>query len=762
MKLKPISLLLLAALGATSFPVLAIDPVTVKDIRVEGLQRTDAGTVFNYLPVKVGGRFDDDVAKDAIKALFATGFFDDVRIETEGDVLVVTVAERPTIAQININGSSFLDKDQIRAALKSQNFAEGRIFQQGVLDNAVNELKQQYFAGGRYSVNVKTTVTKLERNRIGVQFDIAEGDVARIKRINIVGNKVFAEKRLIDLFSLTTSGWMTWYTRSDQYSKQKLTADLEKLRSYYQDRGYLEFSIDSTQVSLSEDKEGIYLTVNVTEGEKFSVGEVRFAGDLVIGDTELRKLLEVKQGDVFSREKVTKSTAAISDRLGAAGFAFANVNPVPEVDKSKRLVNFTFYVDPGRKTFVRKINVSGNAVTRDEVIRREMRQMEAAPYDGAKIKRSKERLNQLDYFKEVNISTPVVPDAVDQVDININVTEKKTGNFSLGAGYGQGEGVILAASLSQANFLGSGKSVTLEGNTSKSSRTYALGVMNPYATPDGVSFGWNAYSRHTDPSVMSLGSYNTNSLGTGFSVGLPVSEENRITLTANAERININTNSDTASYINDYISRQGNVNKNFSLGASWSRDTRDSASYPTRGTYRTAGTSLTVPGSTTKFFKVSGQNQAFHTFGNWLTGVWNVEAGYAHAYAGSEVPFYSNFYVGGIGSVRGFKTGSISAKDPQYGNAMGGTRRFVNNFEFLTPMPGMKDDKSMRLSVFVDSGAAWAESEKLHLSDLRHAAGVAFTWVSPVGPIKMSVAKPIKKKSDDKTESFQFQLGQVF
>ena len=764
MKLKPISSLLLAALSVSSLTVLAADPITVRDIRVEGVQRTDPGTVFNYLPVKVGGRFDDAVAKDAIKALFATGFFDDVRLETDGDVLVVTVAERPTIAQININGSSFLDKDQIRAALKSQNFAEGRIFQQNVLDAAVNELKQQYFAGGRYSVNVKTTVTKLERNRIGVQFDIAEGDVARIKRINIIGNKTFPESKLVELLSLTTSGWMTWYTRSDQYSKQKLAADLEKLRSYYMDRGYLDFSIDSTQVSLSEDKEGIYLTVNITEGEKFNVGEVKFAGDLAIGEAELLKLLEVKQGDVYSREKVTRSSSAVSERLGASGFAFANVNPVPEVDRAKRLVNFTFYVDPGRKTYVRKINISGNTMTRDEVIRREMRQMEAAQYDGSKLKRSKDRLNQLDYFKEVNIATPIVPDAVDQVDINISVTEKKTGAISLGAGYGQGEGVILAASLSQANFLGSGKNVTLETNTSSSSTVYALGVTNPYATPDGVSFGWNAYLRKTDASELSLGSYSTNTLGTGVSIGLPISEENRLFLKANAEQIQINTPSGTPAnyYVSEYIARQGDTNQLFTLGTSWSRDTRDSASYPTRGTSRTLGLETTTPGSSAQYFKVSGQNQSFHTLDNGLTASWNVEAGYARAYAGSEVPFYKHFYVGGIGSVRGFKTGSISAKDDVYNNAMGGTRRFVNNFEFLTPMPGMKDEKSMRLSMFVDSGAAWAEGEKLSFGSLRHSAGVAFTWISPIGPIKLSVAKPIKKQTDDKTETFQFQLGQVF
>lgn len=767
MKLKPISLLLLAALGATSLPSLAADSFTVRDIRVEGVQRTDPGVVFNYLPVKVGGRFDDVVAKESIKALFATGFFDDVRLEADKDVLIITVIERPTIAQININGASIIDKDEIRNALKTQNFAEGRIFQQDVLDAGVNELKQQYFSRGRYSVDIKTTVTKLERNRIGVQFDIAEGEVARIKRINIVGNNAFNEKVLLDEMSLSTSGWMTWYTRSDQYSKQKLSADLEKLRSYYMDRGYLEFSIDSTQVYLAEDKEGVYLTLNVTEGKKFNIGEIRFAGDLVVGDAELRKLLQIKSGDVYSREKVNQSVSAIADILAAKSFAFANVNPVPEIDRNKNLVNFTFYVDPGRKVFVRKINVTGNTVTRDEVVRRELRQMEAAPYDGSKLKRSKERLNQLDYFKEVNISTPVVPNTVDQVDVNVNVAEKKTGSISLGAGFAQSEGMILSAAFSQTNFLGSGKSMSIEANTSKTNTVYAIGMANPYATPDGISFGWNAYVRKTDPSSIDLGSYNTNAVGAGATFGLPVSETNRVNLKLNAEELQIHTNTNSPAHIQQYVARNGDSNQIYTAGVSWSRDTRDSASYPTRGTLRTLGTEVEVPGSTTQYFKLTGKNQYFYTPQNSSgTLAWNVEAGYAHAYGGSEVPFYKNFYVGGIGSVRGFKSGSLSTKEyvsSTYSTvSLGGTRSFVNNLELLTPMPGMKDDKSMRVSLFVDSGAAWGESEKLSFGDLRHSAGVAFTWISPIGPIKLSYAKPLKKKSDDKPEGFQFQLGQTF
>lgn len=766
MTFKPLPQFFLAAFGLIlPLTAVAVDPVTLRDIRVEGLQRTDIGTVFNYLPVKVGGRFDDIAAKNSIKALFTTGFFDDVRLEVDGDVLIVTVQERPTIAQININGAEVLEKDQIRAALKGQSFAEGRIFQQDLMDAAVNDLKQQYFSRGRYSVNVKTTVTKLERNRIGVQLDIDEGQVAKIKRINIVGNQVFDEDDLLDIFALTTPGWMTWYTKTDQYSRQQMTADQEKLRSYYQDRGYLEFAISSTQVALSEDKKEVYLTVNVSEGEKFTFGEIRFAGELLLPEEDLRKLVDVQPGEVFSREKITKANAALAERFGKDGYAFANINPVPELDREKRVASFTFYVDPGRKTYIRRINVTGNVMTRDEVIRREIRQIEAAPYDGSKLKRSKQRLEQLNYFKEVNVETPTVPDAVDQVDVNVSVAEKKTGSFNVGVGYGQTDGVILMASLTQANFFGSGKSLSLEANTSSSNTTYSLGVTNPYASPDGISFGWNVYSRKSDASEIDLGSYNTNAVGMGVSFGLPISEENRIGLSLNAEKLRINTSNDTDTkspqYVLDFVGRNGDSNNIFTVGTHWSRDTRDSAYYPTSGTYLKLSAEVETPGSTTKYVKVSSENQIFYPVTKKLSVLWNVEAGAGRTYGGSEFPFYKNYYAGGIGSVRGYRSGSLSQKD-EYGGYMGGTRRFVNNFELLAPVPGTKTDKSMRLSAFVDSGMTWAEGEAVRYKDLRHSAGVAFTWIAPIGPLKISYALPLKQRDGDKVERFQLQLGYLY
>lgn len=760
MKLKPLSLFIGAIFGVLSVHAAAIEPITVRDIHVEGLQRTELGTVFNYLPVKVGGKFDDNVARESIKALFATGFFNDVRIEVEKDVLIVMVQERPTIAQISINGADIVPKDTIRQALKTQNFAEGRIFQQDILDAAIIELKQQYYSRGRYSVNVKAETTRLERNRVGIKLDISEGDVARIKRINFVGNTVFDDGDLEDLFSLSVSGWMTWYTKSDHYSKPKFSADIEKLKSLYQDNGYLDFNVESSQVSISENKKEIYLSVSMSEGNKFTIGDIKFAGNLIVEESELRRLLDINSGDVYSREKIVRANASIAERLGKEGYAFANVNPVPNVDKEKNIVGFTFYVDPGRKTFVRKVNISGNLLTRDEVVRREVRQLEAAPYNGEKIKRSKQRLDQLGSFSEINIETPVVQDAVDQVDVDIKLTERKTGNFNIGIGYG-GEGAVLIASLSQSNFFGSGKSLSLEANTSQSNTTYAMNVLNPYATPDGVSFGWSLYSRYSDPSEIGLGGYNTAAKGGGFTLGLPVTDENKVTFSANVEKLKINTTTDSPNYATSFVSKYGSDNNIYTIGLGWSRDTRDSAYYPTTGNFHSLNSEIEIPGSTTQYYKLSAENKIFYPVDKNLTAMWNIEAGYARQFGNSEVPFYKHYYAGGIGSVRGYKNGSLSSKD-EYNNAMGGTKRFVNNFELLTPMPGLKDDKSVRLSTFVDAGYAWGADESVSYKDIRAAAGVAVTWISPVGPIKMNLAKPIKPREGDKVETFQIMLGQVF
>jgi len=516
----------IAALLAS--PALAFEPFVVKDIRVEGIQRTEAGTVFSYLPVKVGERFSEEKASQAIKALFATGFFKDVRLEVENDVIVVLVDERPAISQIDFVGIKEFEKDALKKGLKEVGLAESRIFDRAVLERAEQELKRQYLSKGLYGVQITTTVTPLERNRVGVNFNVVEGEAAKIRQISVIGNKVFKEKELLDLMALTTPGWMTWYSKSDQYSKQKLSADIEALRSFYLNRGYLDFSIDSTQVSITPDKKDIYITLSITEGEKYTISDVKLAGTMVVPEADLQPLLKLKAGDTFSRDSVTATTKALSDRLGNEGYAFANVNAAPEVDKVKREVAFTFFVDPGRRVYVRKINFAGNARTRDEVLRREMRQMEGAWYDGAAINRSKVRLDRLGYFEDVAIETPAVPGSTDQVDANFTVKERATGNLMLGAGFSSAEKVILSASIAQQNLFGTGNAMTLQMNTGRINRTIALSFTNPYWTVDGVSIGWDVYQRNVDPTSLSVATYKSSSIGAGVRFGYPIAEDDRI------------------------------------------------------------------------------------------------------------------------------------------------------------------------------------------------------------------------------------------
>ncbi|WP_027468078.1 outer membrane protein assembly factor BamA [Deefgea rivuli] len=764
MKFKPMYMLLAAAFASMSLTAQAFEAITVQDIRVEGLQRTDPGTVFNYLTVKVGDRFDEAQASEAIRTLFATGFFDDVRVEVDGRVIVITVEERPTVAQININGSKLLEKDQVKAAFKGQNLAEGRIFQQEVLDAAINELKQQYYARGRYSVDIKTTITKLDRNRVGIQVDISEGEVAKIKAINFVGNTVYSQSDLISVMSLTTPTWMTWYTKTDQYSKQKFSGDLEAIKSLYLDSGYLNFSIESTQVALSEDKADMFLTVNVREGDMYRIGDISFAGNFTLPAAELLALVAAEKGEVFSRDSINKSTAAISDRLGHEGYAFSNVNAVPTIDEENKTVAFTFFVDPGKTTSIRRINIYGNNLTKDEVIRREVRQMEAAAYDLAKIKRSKERLQQLDFFSEVNIDTPVVPESADLVDMNINVVEKKTGSLNFGVGYGQGEGALFQASVSQANFLGTGKRFSAEVNTSKASKVLSLGMNNPYATPEGVSFGWTAYLRDTDPGTMDLGQYKISSKGLGFNFGMPTTEYNSLGLGVNFENMKFDVTSGSPSYVLDYIKEFGDTAQVYSVNANWSTDSRDSAVFPTKGWMVKTSAELGVPPSDINYYKLNFQSQYFYSLPTKkpFTFMWNMELGYGGVYAGNEdYPFYKNFYAGGVNSVRGYKSGSLGPMD-NTGNSMGGSTRFVNNFEVFAPVPGMKDDKSMRLSAFYDAGNIWTYNQSIDIDSIQQSVGVGFTWISPIGPLKLIYAHPINAAPDAKKESVQFQIGQLF
>lgn len=758
MKLKTLSLLVMSLYAASAA---AIEPFVVKDIRVEGIQRTEAGTVFSYLPVKVGETLDDAKSAAAIKALFATGFFKDVRLETDNGVLIVMLQERPAISQIDFVGLKEFNKDQLKDGLKQIGLSESRIFDKALLDKAEQELKRQYLSRGRYAMSVTTTVTPLERNRVAINFTVDEGEVAKIREINIVGAESFKEKDLIDLFVLGTPNWISWFTKNDQYSKQKLSADLETLRSYYLNQGYLEFNVDSTQVSITPDKHNIYITLNVTEGPKYTVSDIRLGGEMLVPEEELRNLVKFKAGDVFSRERLTESTKAISERLGNDGYAFANVNAVPELNKEKREAAFTFFVDPGRRVYVRRINISGNTRTRDEVIRRELRQLEGGWYASDKIARSRVRLERLSYFSDLNFETPAVPGTTDQVDMNVAVTEKPTGSVMAGVGFSSSEGLILSGSISQANVFGSGNQLSTQVNSGKINTVYSLSFTDPYYTVDGISRGFDVYKRKVDATSLSIAKYNTNALGAGIRFGIPLNELNTLNVGLAGESLTIGVFDDSPQRYKDYVAKSGELNRTLRADAGIARDSRDSLTYPTRGALQRVFGEFGLPGGDLKYYKFSYQHQWLYPINRTFTLMLNGEAGIAGNYGDKDFPFFKNFYAGGNTSVRGYKTSSLGLKDPD-GNAYGGTKRIVGNVELLFPIPGMKNDRAMRMSVFVDGGQVFGQDQKFSPSELRYSTGVALSWYSPMGPMKFSLAKALNAKADDKPETFQFLLGTVF
>ena len=740
---------------------IAIEPFVVKDIRVEGIQRTEAGTVFSYLPVKVGDKLDDEHAAAAIRALFATGFFKDVRLEMQQGVLIVLVRERPSIASIEINGVKDIPKDTLQDNLKSVGLADGRIFDKSALDKAEQELKRQYVARGKYGVKVNTTVTELERNRVAITFNVVEGETSKIRQINIIGNQAFSEKKLKALMQLGTPNWISWFTKNDQYSKQKLSADLEILRSLYLDAGYLEFSIDSTQVSITPDKESIYITINLSEGAKYTVSDVKVSGpENILPHVETRKLIKVQTGDVFSRKELTESSKKIGDRLGEDGYAFANVNAVPDVDKEKHQVGFTFVVDPGSRAYVRHIDITGNTKTRDAVIRREFRQMEGAWYSASKIKTSKQKVDRLDFFSEVNIETIPVPGTNDQLDVSLAVKEKSTGDFSIGAGISSNVGLVFTGSVTQRNLFGTGNVLSTQVNTGKVNKVYSVTYTNPYFTDNGISRGFDVYKRDVNSTYTSISPYLSSTIGGGMRFGVPISDFENTHYGLSAEKTELTLTDASSLQMKDYVRVFGSSTSNLIGSVGWSQDSRDSAIYTTAGTVQRAFVEVAMPISNQQFFKVTYQHQWFYPISQNVTLMLNGEAGGAEGYGGKPVPFFKNFYAGGPGSVRGFRPFSIGPRDIN-NNSLGGTRRIVGNAELLFPMPGMSKDRSVRLSAFVDAGAVFGLG-MTGADSLRYSTGVAITWVSPVGPLKISVGAPLNKQPSDKLQMFQFTLGSLF
>jgi outer membrane protein insertion porin family len=746
---------------------LALEPFVIKDIRVEGLQRTEPGTIFTYLPVQAGDVMSDEKATQAIKSLYNTGFFKDVRIEADGDVLVVTVQERSAIAKIDFSGNKSFPSDKMTEGLKQIGISEGLIFDKSQLDRAEQEIKRQYLAQGKYGATVKTVVSPLERNRVAVRFEIEEGVVAKIRDINIVGNNAYTTDDLRAEFLLTTPNWMSWWNKDDQYSKQKLTADLETLKSFYMNQGYLEFSIDSTQVSISPDKQDIYITVNVTEGEKYTISDVKLAGELQVPEEELTPLIKIAKGDVFNRQLVTETSKAIGDRLGNEGYAFSNVNAIPEINKEDHTAAFTFFVDSGKRVYVRRINLTGNTRTRDNVLRREMRQLESAWYAGDKINRSKERLDRLQYFDSVDVETPAVPGTTDQVDVNINVTEKSTGSIQFGAGLSSNEGVVLGVTVNQPNFLGTGNRVAAQINTGKVNTTYSLSYTDPYFTPDGVSRGFDVYRRDVDTGSLNIGSYNSKSYGAGVRFGLPLSEKDffSVGLTGDFTKIDLSNNS-PKQYLDFCGNAKGCSSDSLQLAAAWTHDSRDNTLFPNRGVMQRLSAEVTLPVLDLEYYKLEYKHSWFKDVTKNLVVMLNGELGYADSYGKKEYPFFKNFYVGGVNSVRGFDNGAIGPRDFDPGTnsdfAVGGTTRIVGNAEVFAPVPFIKNSSQFRLSAFIDTGSVYANNQNISLGDLRYSTGVGVSWFSPFGPLKLVFAKALNKKEGDQTQTLQFQLGSQF
>ncbi|WP_439861274.1 outer membrane protein assembly factor BamA [Pseudomonas sp. MBLB4136] len=780
-------LLLPAVLAALMIAEVHAESFTISDIRVNGLQRVSAGSVFGALPLNVGEQVDDRSLVEATRELFKTGFFQDIQLGRDGDVLVITLVERPSISSIEIDGNKAITSEDLLKGLNQSGLAEGEIFQRATLEGVRNELQRQYVAQGRYSAEIETEVIPQPRNRVALKININEGSVAAIQHINVVGNSVFADEDLIDLFELKTSNWLSFFKNDDKYAREKLSGDLERLRSYYLDRGYINMDISSTQVSITPDKKHVYITVNVDEGQKYSVREVKLAGDLKVPEEDIRSLLLVKEGQVFSRKVMTTTSELITRRLGNEGYTFANVNGVPEAHDEDGTVSITFVVDPGKRAYVNRINFRGNTKTEDEVLRREMRQMEGGWASTYLIDQSKTRLERLGYFKEVNVETPPVPGSDDQIDVNYSVEEQASGSITASVGFAQNAGLILGGSISQSNFLGTGNKVSVGLNRSEYQTSYNFGFVDPYWTADGVSLGYNAFYRTTDYDELDtqVSSFAVDSLGAGVSIGYPISETSRLTYGLTVQQDTLNTGVFTVDEIFKFIEQEGDNYLNLKASVGWSESTLNRGVLATRGHSQSLVFETTVPGSDLSFYKVDYRGQIFKPLSNTYTLRLHTQLGYGDSYGSTaELPFYENYYAGGFNSVRGFDDSSLGPRStPSKGTnpgtqldpdqdplPFGGNVLVQGGVELLFPMPFVKDQRSLRTALFWDVGNVFDTScgktqtscHGIDAGELASSVGVGLTWITALGPLSFSLAMPVVKPDDADTQVFQFSLGQTF
>ena len=746
----------------------------VEDIRVEGLRRVSTGTVFNELPIAVGDEATPEDTAEAIRRLFATGFFDDVRIERDGGAVVVIVEERPSIANIDFSGNDKLETEDLLESLRRVGLSVGRIFDPAILDRTEQEIRETYFAQGRYSAEIETTVTPLERHRVGIHFEIDEGDVARIRQINIVGNRSFDEDDLLDLFDSTTRTLFSWLTGSDRYSKQKVAGDLERLRSHYLDRGFVNFSVDSTQVAVTPDKRFIYITINVSEGKTFDVGTVELAGDLIVSPEELLDLVEVREGDVFNRSDVAATASSVKDRLGDKGYAFANVNPVPEIREEEGEVDIAFFVDPGQRVYVRRIEFRGNHQTRDEVLRREMRQLEGAWVVNRDLNRSRQRLLQLGHFNEVRIDTQPVPGTSDQVDVIVHVTERASGALLLSAGYAQDRGALVNVAVTQENLFGTGNAASLTFNNSTSQREYAVAYTNPYFRPEGISRRLFARHEETDARELDISDYSTDVTGAGVNFGIPFTEYDRFHVGISAEAIDFTPGVNASREVRDFAEESGGSRD---LGgdyiellgtARWSRDSRDRRILPTEGSYSSALAEVTIPGSELGYYRTRLSHQQFFPVTERWILMAEAEVGYGDGYGDTDsLPLTSHFYAGGARSVRGFRSNTLGPRDTPtragvVARPIGGDFLALARAELILPLPFLDESTQFRLTGFLDGGNVFESIDDFEADEIRYSTGFSTIWFAGIGIITTSWGFPLNAKSGDREQRFQFTIGTTF
>ncbi len=738
------------------------DSFILTDVQVSGLERITAGTVLSNVPVGVGDKFDDRMTANLVRSLYKTGFFEDVKISRKGNVLLVKVKERAAIGDVVVTGNKAIKTPDLMDALKRAGIAKGRPLDNAALNRIEQEIKQQYLANGNYSADVSTKTEKLARNRVGLKINIKEGAVAKIKRVNISGNKAYPEATLRKLLESGSKSKLSLFSQRDKYAKEKLVGDIDKLTSFYRDRGYLNFEVISSQVSLSKDKKAVVLNINIREGDQYRVGKVKIAGNSGLSQKEAAKLVTLKEGQVFSQTQLSKMRKNIKERLGKDGFAFSRIGISPQIDNVNKRVNLVFNTDKGQRTYVRRINIRGNFRTKDEVFRREMRQLESSFLSKEKVDQSKKRIQRLPFVSGVKINTSPVAGRSDQVDLDVIVSEQSSNQFNAGVGYSQSNGLLFNLGLAQNNFLGTGKSLSVSGERSDSTNKFRLSYNNPYHTVNGVGRGFNIFYEENDADEDDVSDYSSNTYGGDINYTIPLTEENSLRFSLGGEHREIITSENTPDDIKEFIAKNGDTYNNILGKVSYIHDTRDRFLFPTDGVRHSINLEVGLPGSDLEYYKLDFRGASYFPLNETVTFALKGRLATGDGYGDTEeLPFFERFYSGGISSVRGFENNSLGPRDSN-GDSAGGDFVVNARAELLFPMPFATELENVRMSAFIDAGNVYKDYDEFEADDIRYSAGLSATWISPLGPFTLSYAKALNAEDGDEEQKIQFTIGTSF